>query len=112
MIWVVVFVGLAVLGTLARALISQRLNSNAFPYGTLFINVAGSFALGLLANASPNAATSLGTAGLGSFTTFSTLAHQSISLGAHKRVFKAASYLTISVVAGIIAAWAGLALAS
>ncbi len=112
MIWIGLFVGLAIVGTLARTLIIQRLNNDTTPYGTLFVNIVGSFVLGLLANASPNVVTSLGAAGLGSFTTFSALTYESVSLGARHRFFKAASYLAISVVAGIIAAWAGLALAS
>lgn len=111
MIWVLLFVALAATGTLIRALLSHRLNDEAFPYGTLLINVAGSFGLGLLANCSPDVATTVGTAGLGSFTTFSTLTHQSITLSANGRWSRAAGYLAVSLIAGIAAAWGGLALA-
>ena len=65
------------LGALARFAVdglvqSRRLGS--FPLGTLLVNLTGCFLLGLLSrlNVSGHAMTLLGTATLGSYTTFST----------------------------------------
>ncbi len=64
-------------GAAARFLVdgvvqSRRLGE--FPFGTLVVNLTGSFVLGLLAglNASADALLVIGTATIGSYTTFST----------------------------------------
>ncbi len=61
-------------GAITRFWISERLNSRFFPYGTLAVNVLGSFLLGLLFGSSASADERLlfGTGFLGAFTTFST----------------------------------------
>jgi len=99
------FVAFAGIGTLARFLIA-RLNG-AFPVGTLLVNVIGSFLLGLTVSAIPDHATLIGVGLLGSFTTFSTLANESITM-AEQGARRAVTYLGITLVAGVLAAWLGL----
>ncbi|MFL5781538.1 MAG: fluoride efflux transporter CrcB [Thermoleophilaceae bacterium] len=75
MIWVAVAL-LGGLGALARftldGIVSERLGG--FPWGTLVVNVTGSFALGVLAGATldDDATLLAGTATIGAYTTFST----------------------------------------
>lgn len=64
--------------------------STAFPYGTLTVNVIGSFALGLLLGTdmdqdSKYSFAGLGIGFLGSFTTFSTYAVESLHMSQKKR---------------------------
>jgi CrcB protein len=65
------------IGALARFSLDglvERRTPGSFPLGTLVVNTAGCFALGLLVGAGASHQTSLivGTAGIGSYTTFST----------------------------------------
>lgn len=89
--------------------------AGSFPWSTLIINVAGSFALGLLvARVWPTAPDwlryGLGTGVLGSFTTFSALVISVIQLTGEFPIV-AAVYLLASLVLGLGAAWLGLRLA-
>lgn len=104
------FVAVAVVSTLARVGIGAALNRPGLPLGTLVVNVVGAFALGVLAGrgASTETLTVLGTGALGSLTTFSTLSHESMQLCRQRRVRRSALYLTVTLVAGVGAAWAGL----
>lgn len=89
----------------------------AFPYGTLFVNVAGSFAMGLLAvvllregGASPMAPL-LMTGVLGGFTTFSAFSLDTIRLYESGQGGMALVYVLVSVFVSIFALMAGFALA-
>ena len=76
------------LGTAARYLLSVwllRALGPAFPYGTLAVNVIGSFLLGVIMQAgldttilSPTARVVLGTGVMGGFTTYSTFNYESL----------------------------------
>jgi CrcB protein len=111
-----VFVG-GLAGTALRLGIDALLPHSApgtFPLSTLLVNVAGSFALGLLVarvwpSAPPWLRYGLGTGLLGSFTTFSALA---VSLLGLTLTYPAVAvlYLGASLVAGLGAAWLGLRL--
>jgi len=106
----VLFVLAAAAGTIARAEINRWLNRpNGFPFGTLVVNVTGSFLLGLAADIAPPALTVLGVGGLGAYTTFSGLAGDAIALAARRRATSAALYVAFSCVGGIAAAACGLA---
>jgi len=103
----VAFVAAAGVGGLARAGIGHRLNGR-FPWGTIVVNVSGSFALGLIARWSGFAATVLGTGLLGAYTTYSSFARDTVALWEqHHRVFTA-SYVVSTVVLCVLAAWLGL----
>ncbi|WP_419849013.1 fluoride efflux transporter FluC [Candidatus Poriferisocius sp.] len=100
------FVVLAVAGTLLRAATAQRFNAPTWPWGTLGVNVLGSFALGLLAGSGNPVLTAVGIGGLGSLTTLSTLAVELTSLPRSRAIAYAAATLVI----GLAAAAAGLAI--
>lgn len=86
--------------------------SGTFPWGTLGINVAGSFLLGALLSTLPPAHAGrllFGTGVCGGFTTFSTFSVEAVTLvgrGAHGR---ASAYLAASVALSVLAAAAGAA---
>ncbi len=101
------FVALAVAGTLLRAATAQRFNTTTWPWGTLGVNVLGSFALGLLIGTGNPVMTALGVGGLGSLTTLSTFAAELTTLSRTRAITYAAASLTL----GLAAAAGGLAIA-
>jgi CrcB protein len=91
-----------------------------FPYGTLAVNVLGSFLLGALVRlfgaapaSGPRALELALTVGLcGGFTTFSTFGLDTVRLLETGQPAHAALYVAASVALSLLALWAGLALAS
>ncbi|GAB3149835.1 fluoride efflux transporter CrcB [Microbacterium neimengense] len=83
-----------------------------FPWGTLVINVTGSFALGLLTGAVSDAAllAVIGTGLLGGFTTFSSVAAVSAVMATDRRGWAAATNTIGTLVLALAAAAAGLAI--
>jgi CrcB protein len=116
-----VFIG-AGLGGVLRHWINNaatRLLGNDFPYGILFINVTGSFVMGLLVGWlafragegwTRNAQLFVATGILGGYTTFSTFSLDSFRLIERGDIGLAALYIGGSVVVGVAGLWAGLAL--
>jgi len=110
-----------VLGANARYLVSiwaARRWGTAFPWGTLLINLSGSFALGflleLLAARFGNdldARLLLGTGFLGAYTTFSTFAFETVALGRQRDHGPALANAIGSAALGIAGAAAGFYLA-
>ncbi len=103
---VVGFLAAAVGGTLARWQLAERLPR---PSGTFVANLTGSFLLGLLAGAGTDSGLLFGVAGLGSFTTFSTIMVEVIDLWTSDRR-RAMLYLALTLVGGVASAWLGLRL--
>lgn len=107
-------------GSVCRYLVgvgALRLMGPAFPWGTLAVNVAGSFAIGILAElvvsrfgASTELRLLLITGFLGGFTTFSAFALDAITLFERGASLAAATYLILSIGASIAAAIAGIGL--
>ena len=93
--------------TLLRVAASARLNREAFPYGTLAVNVIGSFVLGLLVGAGQATTVILASGALGSLTTFSTLAVETVELWRRNR-WRAVGYAAASLVGGVAAAYLGV----
>lgn len=93
---------------LVDAAISERVRSD-FPWGTFTINVTGSFALGMMSGAAlaGNALLLAGTAGIGSYTTFSTWMFESHRLGEDDDRTPLVLYLFGSLAAGLGAAALG-----
>ena len=93
-----------------------RLLGKGFPWGTLTVNVVGSFAMGalvvLLAHLGGNRwAPLLMTGVLGGFTTFSAFSLDAVTLYERGQTGVAAGYVAVSVVASIAALFAGMSLA-
>jgi CrcB protein len=111
------------LGAAARYAVSgwaARLSAHStFPYGTLTVNVAGSFLLGLLMGAaasgpllvSPRLRAFLALGFLGAFTTFSTFSYETMAALRVADLRTALANVAVSVAAGLAACWLGLALA-
>ena len=102
-------------GAVARYGVGVAVGVREFPWATLGINVAGSFALGLLltvaaARGWPDDTTiPLSVGFLGAFTTFSTFSYETYTLLRTGRGPAAAAYVLLSVALGIGAAAAGYA---
>lgn len=108
------------LGAPARYGIAQvvHITPGTFPWGTFWINVSGSLALGFLLGLvlerfppSRYLRTFLATGFLGSFTTYSTFAVETDLLIKNGHVGVALAYAGGSLVVGLAAVWAGLAAA-
>jgi CrcB protein len=110
------------LGSVARYWMTEavdlRLNA-IFPWGTLLVNVSGSFAIGIFAAMAmtesrwglSEAARLFLMAGLcGGFTTFSSFSLQTMGLLREGLLLRAGGNAALSVVACLLATWAGLAL--
>jgi CrcB protein len=111
----VTWLGVAVLGALGAvtrfrvdSAVSARFPSD-FPFGTLVVNLTGSFALGVLVGASvtQRVAFLLGTGYLGGYTTFSTWMVESARLGEAGNVALLLRNLWLSMLAGFAVAAAG-----
>ena len=100
------FLAAAAVATLLRVAASARLNRESFPYGTLAVNVVGSFALGLLAGAGELTTVILASGALGSLTTFSTLTVETAELWRRNRR-RAVGYAVASLVTGVAAVYLG-----
>jgi CrcB protein len=104
----------AMIGAPARYLIDRTVTrGSSFPWGTLTVNVIGSFLLGYLA-ASATASDLfpfLGTGLCGALTTYSTFGYETVRLFQDGARQYALSNVVISVLAGLAAAYAGLLLA-
>lgn len=115
MIGVVVWAGVAVIGGIgaltrfAGDSAVERRFSPSFPLGTLLINLTGSLMLGALAgaNVAGDRLMLAGTAFLGSFTTFSTLAFETHRLSEDGEYRIALANLVGSLAAGFAAAALG-----
>lgn len=107
------------LGALARFGLAGwvQARTGAFPWGTLVVNVTGSFLLGLVfrtlesmaATAELRQAITIGF--LGSFTTFSAFSFETVALAQTGAWGKAVAYAGGSILLGVLAAVAGMAVA-
>lgn len=100
----------------ATGLWAARLLGKGFPWGTLIVNVAGSFLMGvlivLMAHSSANRFAPLLLTGLlGGFTTFSAFSLDAVTLYERGQLGLAAAYVLGSVVTSLAALAAGLAAA-
>jgi CrcB protein len=97
-------------GRLVRAWVQT-----SFPWPTFLVNVLGCFAIGWIhawaarqPQFRPEVLLLLTTGICGGFTTFSTFAHENIMLMRSEAYSTAVLYITFSVLAGLLATWAGM----
>ena len=105
------------LGSWLRYLAGRLIGSSPFPSATLTVNIAGSFAMGLLVGwlaqdgeDSEGWRLLLGVGMLGGFTTFSALSLEVVTLAQRGAIGLAAFYIGLSLAGGIAGLIAGLAL--
>src|SRR6185295_11781182 len=119
MLYLIVFVGAGIGGAMRHGVNvgAARLFGFGFPYGTLIVNVAGSFLMGLLAGyfafrpgIGQHVRLFLTTGLLGGFTTFSAFSLDAALLVERHAYALAAGYVAGSVAAGLVALFVGLAL--
>lgn len=109
--WVLVVVGGAV-GAPLRYLTDrtvQTWHQTLFPWGTFAVNVAGSLVLGVLAGAAVSSAAYalVGTGLCGALTTYSTFSYETLRLAERGKALLAGTYVTVSLLVGLGAVWAG-----
>ena len=101
------------LGSAARFLASKILTADKFPLGTFAVNILGCFLIGLLTGLfsknviSQDVKMFLTVGFCGGFTTFSTFMNENLSLMKAGDFAMSALYLTVSVLTGFLAVWAG-----
>lgn len=105
-------------GAAARFMLSTKVTEkygSAFPFGTLSVNVIGSFLMGLLAiilverlDLDPLLKLGIFVGFLGAFTTFSTFSMDTLSLFEQGLHLRAISNMFISVLFSVIAVWLGV----
>ncbi len=112
------------LGSGARVWLNQLVESRlgpTFPWGTLMINILGSFLIGLSAAllapegrwpGSPDLRAFIGWGILGGFTTFSSFSLQTVTLAQSGQTGLALGYVAASVLLCVLGAWLGLTLGS
>jgi len=109
------------LGAIARHWLAGRAQelsgSIGFPYGTLAVNLAGCFVLGVLSYLidarglfNPETRALLVVGLLGAFTTFSTFSSETLNLLTSGESMRALANVGVSVVLGVGAVWLGRAL--
>jgi len=107
-VWVALAAGV---GAVCRYMLDQAVPFRGFPYGTLVINVSGSFVLGLVVGGlHGSCATVLGAGFAGGYTTLSTLAWETLSLVEERSALEAGLNVVGSAALGLAAAGLGLAL--
>lgn len=102
------------MGSVVRYVVSDPLNRRAAPWGTVLVNVVGSFAIGVVIGWYASGSDSLfrvflGVGVLGGFTTFSTWTAETLDLMARGRMPAALVNLAVPVVVGLVAAAGGSA---
>jgi|SRR5690625_367584 len=103
-------------GSILRYLISYYLGVktlSAIPYGTLTVNVLGSFFLGVIIGFTWQDSTTTGTrlflatGFCGGFTTFSTFSYEFFLMLQDGHIHAGMLYMFFSVVSGLLAVWCG-----
>ena len=105
------------IGSMLRYGTSLMINAKYFPWATLAVNIIGSFLIGLILALSIkeesilyNWKLFLATGVCGGFTTFSAFSLENMELLQNGKYLFAATYIALSVVLGIAAAFAGFKL--
>ena len=118
MLQILAIAGGGAVGAVARFLVSTgvyRLFGRDFPWGTLAVNVVGSFGMGLLfvlllerSLIGPEARAAILVGFLGSFTTFSTFSLETLTLVEQGEMLRALLNVAASLLLCVGACWAGI----
>lgn len=98
-------------------LLVQKISPDNFPYGTLAVNLLGSFLIGFLwgyfegSRLTPTLRVFIFTGFLGGFTTFSTFAREAMQLFKIGQWKPALAYVLVSNISGVLLVFAGFYLA-
>lgn len=105
------------IGGIARYLVSRGVSGwlgAAFPFGTLAVNIAGCYLIGVFYGLGtrghifdPALRLFLTTGICGGFTTFSTFSNENFALLQEGNVWYFALYTSLSILVGLIATWLG-----
>jgi CrcB protein len=107
------------IGGVSRYLVSlfvQNKFLSTFPYGTLVVNIAGCFLIGIVyalsekGNVNAEWRLFLITGFLGGFTTFSSFSNETVSMLRDAQYWQALSYIGISIIVGLAATFGGISL--
>lgn len=118
--WIAVGSALGGMGRYWCSGVVARLIGETFPWGTIFINISGSFVIGFFAALTgPDGRVFVGSTArqfvmigiCGGYTTFSSFSLQTLNLANDGEWFYAAANIILSVVLCLIAVWAGHVLA-
>jgi CrcB protein len=100
------------------AAMTHSVLGHAFPYGTLLVNVLGSLLIGYLVVLLPESGSQasilrllLITGVLGGFTTYSAFSIETLTLFQEGQVMKASLNMAVTLLACLLAVWAGYLLA-
>ncbi|MEE9445167.1 MAG: fluoride efflux transporter CrcB [Cocleimonas sp.] len=106
------------LGAVARFFVSTSINERVaghFPYGTLLVNVIGSFLMGFLAmwlvehlTLNPLIRLAVFVGFLGAFTTFSTFSMETLNLFEEGMAVRALLNMLLNVTLSVLAVWLGV----
>ena len=117
---IVAIMGGGALGALMRFIVSMSITEklgNSFPYGTLTVNVVGSFIMGFLAmwlvekiGLDPLWRLAIFVGFLGAFTTFSTFSMETLNLFEEGLALRALANMFINVSLSVLAVWLGVLL--
>lgn len=105
------------IGSMGRYLAGHFIKSSGFPWATLTVNIAGSFIIGIIfamaardQHFSQNWRLFLAGGICGGFTTFSAFSAENLLLLQQGKYMIVLSYILLSIISGIVAAWIGFKL--
>ncbi|WP_053366808.1 fluoride efflux transporter CrcB [Bacillus sp. FJAT-27245] len=114
MIYVFVGIGGAMGSILRYFLTYLHSPESVIPYGTLFVNLTGSYVLGWFTarfigfkKLNPRLSAAFSTGLLGSYTTFSTFCLELVKLMESGHYFYSFAYLVVSLAGGFLLSWLG-----
>jgi CrcB protein len=106
------------IGSMLRYLFSVMIKPAAFPYATFAVNITGCLVIGLVIGIAIKTGSGndqwklfLATGLCGGFTTFSAFSLECISLIEQQRYIAVITYISLSIILGLAATFAGLQLA-
>jgi CrcB protein len=105
-------------GSMLRYIVQRYTNGPGLPYGTLLVNLAGCFLIGLFwgllskNSITPITGILLMTGFCGGFTTFSAFTFEGLQMMQDNRWLLLAGYISASIIGGLFATFAGYKLTS